>query len=129
LASRKSKILVVPCSSGAFGRSYPDTFDIPAKVGEFTKDTGCQVGDIRWINKNRVLYQMRGKASTDTLNKIDEYQLKLIPTNNKREAMLKKLLQDKITDEQKIRQLERDNEVKDEILESLTQWFINHEGV
>lgn len=107
LINRKTRILVVPCSSGAFGRGYPDVIDSPRNAQGFRKDTGVQVGQFRWIHKNRVLMSM-GKVSSALLDQIDEYMLKLIPTSAKRESIIRMVLLDNKDKELKIKSLEDD---------------------
>lgn len=119
LTNRKNKLLIVPCSGGAFGRGYSDVIDSIGGMQGFKKDTGVQVGHLRWIHKNRVLYQMTGKASTDLMNSIDEYMLTLIPTATKRDAIIKKVLKDNSLKEKEIEELKKKLLEKEKLLEDL----------
>ncbi|MNP00445.1 PemK-like protein [compost metagenome] len=119
LTNRKNKLLIVPCSGGAFGRGYSDVIDSHGGAQGFKKDTGVQVGHLRWIHKNRVLYQMTGKASTDLMNSIDDYMLKLIPTATKRDAIIRKLLKDNALKEKEVTELKEILLEREKLLEEL----------
>lgn len=82
LINRKTSLLVVPCSSKKYGKGYWNIIDAEAGVDGFAKDTGIQIEEFRWINKNRVISKM-GKVSPDVLNKVDEYMLNIIPSYKK----------------------------------------------
>lgn len=82
LINRKTSLLVVPCSSKKHGRNYPNIIDAKAKVDGFAKDTGIQIEEFRWINKNRVISKM-GRVSSNVLNKVDEYMLNITPSYKK----------------------------------------------
>ncbi|MGF7033473.1 mRNA-degrading endonuclease toxin of MazEF toxin-antitoxin module [Paenibacillus mucilaginosus] len=81
LVNRYNTVMVVPCSSGRYGKNYPDIIDATAADG-FSHNTGVQIEALRWVHKNRVLGKV-GHTSAGLMNKIDEHQLKLIPTARK----------------------------------------------
>lgn len=123
LSNRKNKILVVPCSSGAYGKGYSDVIDSPANTQGFRKDTGVQIGHFRWIHKNRILYKMSGKASADLLDLIDDFMLNLIPTFTKRDSIMKKVLLDNSQKEKEITSLKSTISLNDQLFEQLEQSY------
>lgn len=77
LENRKTKLLVVPCSSKKFGQNYRDVVDAYIRDG-FKINTGIQVEEFRWINKNRII-SSQGKVSSRVLNEIDDHILSIVP--------------------------------------------------
>lgn len=82
LEVRTRSILVVPCSTKKFGKGYREIIDAYANSDGFAMDTGIQVEEYRWINKNRVISKL-GKTSSRVLNQIDKRLLDSIPTYKK----------------------------------------------
>lgn len=79
LVERKMSILVVPCSTKKFGKGYREIIDAYAKSDGFVENTGIQVEEYRWINKNRVISEL-GNTGARVLNEIDKRLLNSIPT-------------------------------------------------
>ncbi|MGL5649388.1 MAG: type II toxin-antitoxin system PemK/MazF family toxin [Clostridium sp.] len=80
LKNEFNSILVVPCSTKKFGNGYKDVIDAYRRDG-FSKNTGIQVGALRWINKNRVISRTKSKASSRVLTEIDNKLLDYVPAN------------------------------------------------
>lgn len=74
-----NSLLIVPCSTKKFGRGYSDVIDAYVSDG-FSKDTGIQVGALRWINKNRVISTTSRKVKPRILDEINNHILSYIPT-------------------------------------------------
>lgn len=79
LEARQRSILVVPCSTKKFGKGYREIIDAYAATDGFSMDTGIQVEEYRWINKNRIISKL-GKTGSRVLNEIDKHLLNSIPT-------------------------------------------------
>ena len=76
IKNRKTKILVAPCSSKKFGRGFTDIIDARVSDG-FAKNTGIQIEEFRWVNKNRVISKV-GKVSPRILEEINKAKLKAL---------------------------------------------------
>ena len=117
LAERERKILIVPCSSKRYGRGFRDIIDAKKNIDGFQLDTGIQVEDYRWVNKNRIISKL-GKTSPDILNKIDKRILKDIPSYRKEKAKYA-IIENKNSElEEEIIELKNKNsELEEEIIE------------
>lgn len=109
LAEKEFSILVVPCSTKKFGTGYRDIIDAYAGVDGFSKNTGIQVEDYRWISKNRVISSL-GRVNSNVLNKIDQHMLKRNPTHRKVSAQLKAEIQKNLDLTKEIEQLKAEIE-------------------
>lgn len=93
IKNRKTKILVAPCSSKKFGRGFTDIIDARVSDG-FAKNTGIQIEEFRWVNKNRVISKV-GKVSPRILEEINKHMLALVPSYKREKAKLKALSEEK----------------------------------
>ena len=79
LKNSYNSILIVPCSTKKYGRNLSDVIDATASDG-FTRNTGIQLGALRWINKNRIISNTGKRVSGRILDKINEKILSYVPT-------------------------------------------------
>lgn len=110
LDERQRSILVAPCSTKKFGKGYREIIDANAGIDGFAQNTGVQVEELRWINKNRVISKL-GKTSSRILNEIDFRILKSIPSYRK------ELSKFNSESEQNKQLLDKNNELSNKIIE------------
>lgn len=117
LQNRRNSILIVPCSSKKYGKGFREIIDATRADG-FVKDTGVQMESIRWVHKNRIVSSF-GQASSGLMNKIDDYQLKNIPTYKKEKAIFDGQIAELIKKDVEIEQLKQQVKELEEQLQTV----------
>ena len=76
LAETTYFIMIAPCSTKKYGKSYDDVIDAEESDG-FTTKTGVIVDGLRWCSKTRVIAPL-GETNKRVLDKIEDYLLSKI---------------------------------------------------